>query len=332
MRSRLVPFGWLPGLATALGIALMFGVALQPAGPARQQPTPPPAPPAQPTSANPTPRAIVGLSAITVATGGALTQDMVQRYAQSHPIPFEMAGKTGAIIIVVHLPSRDLHTLLQMDMNVPPDTDLWLVEFQGSYIFPGSSQQPDGLRYPNAFEVYFASTGNLLMEGGLLHPVSANPTSGATPTPNPSPAALPTATSVPPTATSVPPTATSVPIVCTLVASGNAQLNVDLPYYDFEAGGSLGTSANKSGSDLHYITGTSNTFTAINGAAIADVGATPPPCTQYLSVGYISGGTVAVKAGEFYMMRTNGGHIALFQVTSYSHDIIQIAWQLFHVS
>lgn len=326
--------------ATALSTLLLLAVALQPSSQVRMQPTPPPTPPTQPTSvAMPQQTPITGDPGATSATGGSITQDDIQHFAQSHSIPFNMTADRGSIILVAQYTSQQLAALLGTSTGVPDATALWLVEFQGNFVFPGSSRQADGLRFTTAFEVYFASTGNLLMEGGLTTPIT-NPTGGPTPTPNPNatptpptgqPTATATATPVPPTATPIPPTATPVPHVCTLVDSGTARLNVDIGYFDFDAGAQsiTGTPA----SDIHYHAASpAGTFTAINSTAIYDWGTGSPPCDKYLTVGYIPGGTVTVKANETYMERTNGGHIAIFTVTTFSPDIIAISWGTYSVS
>jgi hypothetical protein len=343
-------------IATALSTLLLVALALQAPHHASSAPTPPPTPPTQPTSvANPQQTPIVGESAITSATGGPITQADIQNYAQGHPIPFNMATggandtvTANTIILTAQFTSKQLATLLGTSMGVPDATPLWLVEFQGNFVFPGSAQQPDGLHFTTAFEVYFANTGNLLMEGGLTTPIT-NPTGGATPTPvgqptaTATPAGVPTATATPagvapatpttapPTATPIPPTATVAPAVCTLVGSGVARLNVDIGYFDFDTGTQSITDT--PASDIHYHAASpAGTFTAINSTAIFDWGGGSPPCQQYLTVGYIPGGTVTVKANETYMERTNGGHIAVFTVTTFSTDIISIAWRTYSVT
>jgi hypothetical protein len=320
--------------AAVMSAVFLVAFAMQPATSMRSQPTPPPTPPAQPTAvASPQQTPIQGEPAVTPATGGAITQDDIQRYAQSHPIPFNMTQDRGSIILVARYTSQQLVALLGTSTGVPDATSLWLVEFQGQFTFPGSSQQADGLRFTTAFEVFIADTGNLLMEGGLNTPISGTPTPGGSPTATP--VGVATATPPPPaTATPQPPaTATPAPVphTCTLLKSGAARLNVDIGYFDFDAGtASIAVSA---ASDLHYQSGSpAGTFTAINGAALFDWGTGSPPCADYLTVAYVPGGSATVKANETYMVRTNGGHIAVFTVTTFSTDIISINWATYSVS
>jgi hypothetical protein len=339
-------------VATALSTLLLIALALQTPHRTSSAPTPPPTPPTQPTSVvNPQQTPIIGESAVTSATGGPITQADIQNYAQSHPIPFNMVANGGSnntvtantIILTAQYTSQQLVTLLGTSTGVPDATPLWLVEFQGNFVFPGSAQQPDGLHFTTAFEVYFAATGNLLMEGGLTTPITGTPVPTGTQTPTATPAGVPTATAptatavpptatpIPPTDTPIPPTATVAPAVCTLVGSGTARLNVDIGYFDFDSGTQSITIT--AASDIHYHAASpAGTFTAINGTAIFDWGTGSPPCQQYLTVGYIPGGTVSVKANETYMERTNGGHIAIFTVTTFSTDIIAIAWRTYSVT
>ena len=82
----------------------------------------------------------------------------------------------------------------------------------------------------------------------------------------------------------------------------------------------------------HHAGSPAGAFTSINGSALFDWGSSLPPCAKYLSVPYVPGGTFPVKANETYMMRTNGGHIAIFTVTNFSPDIIAITWMLYTVT
>jgi cell division septation protein DedD len=331
-----------------LAVVVLFGLLLflRPgmASAASDASTPPTPPPTPPSYANVPLNPIVGAPAIQSATGGPITQDDVTRFVQSHHLPGNFSKDQGSIILVLKLSSQDLVGLLNTPTGLPDDTQLWYVEWQGQFIFPGSSAQTDGLRFPNAFEVFLADTGNEIMDGGLAQP-TGNPTGGPTPTPmgtstpTTAPTATPTIPSTQPTATPRPqptatsrpqPTATPVQHTCRQVGASSARLNVDIPYFDFDAG--LQHTSVQATDDVHYLPAQASTFTAINGTAIFEWGSGSPPCSDYLSVNYQAGGTVPVQAGKTYMMRTNGGHIAVFTVTSFSSDIISISWATYTVS
>ncbi len=309
--------------------------------------TPPPPPPF-PTNTTPIANPVVGIPAITNATGGqgGIGEQDVRNYVGNHNIPENMGDKHPTPSKIVELPAVQVGQLIHAPTFQPDDTMLWYVEFQGNFVFPGSSAQPDGLHFTTAYEVFLASDGNLIGHGGLNQP-TGNPTGGATPTPNPNatatPAGVPTATPTPgnpaggptpppqPTNTPVPPpTATPKPHVCTLLASGTARLNVDIEYFDFDTG--TQHISEQSSDDIHYKPAPASTFTAINSTAIYDWGFGSPPCSAYLTVGYAPGSTASVKANETYMLRTNGGHIAVWTVTSFTSDIIAFQWALYHVS
>jgi hypothetical protein len=179
--------------------------------------TPPSTPPAYPNAPRVPISGIPGVS----ATGGPVTQAQVMAFLQQQRgLPQTLASERSTIMSVRGETARQVADTLQ-NTDLPDSTMLWVAELSGHFVFPGSSQQPNGLPFPYAFEVFIASNGNLVMEGGLAQPLTAPPSSTPTPTPPPT---QPTATATPPgaseptaTPTSVPtppaptPTATSVP-------------------------------------------------------------------------------------------------------------------------
>jgi hypothetical protein len=340
-----------------VALALAFIIAFAQPSFSHAASSPVPTPPPFPTNITPIAHPVIGISAITNATGGqgGISEQDVRNYVGNHNIPDNMGEKHPTPSKVVELPAVQVGQLIHNTTFQQDGTMLWYVEFQGNFVFPGSSTQPDGLHFTTAFESFLASDGNLIMHGGLNQP-TGNPTGGATPTPNPNatptPVGAPTATATPgnppggttpppqptntpvppplPTKTPVPPTATPKPHVCTLLASSSARLNTDIGYFDFDSGAQ--SIANAPASDIHYKAAPASTFTAINSTSIHDWGSGSPPCSQYLTVSYTPGGSVAVKANETYMLRTNGGHIAVWTVSTFSPDIIVISWATYKVS
>jgi hypothetical protein len=179
--------------------------------------TPPPStPPTYPDAPHLPISGIPGVS----ATGGPVTQAEVMTFVQQQRfLPHTLASQRGTIMSIQEETARQVADTRQ-NTGQPDDTLLWVAELSGHFVFPGSSQQPDGLPFPYAFEVFIASNGNLVMDGGLAQPLTAPPPSTPTPTPA-QPTAQPTATPTPagvgvptptPTSVLVPhPTPTSVP-------------------------------------------------------------------------------------------------------------------------
>lgn len=151
-----------------------------------------------------------GLPGITPSNPGtvpAFSMDDLKHYVSGHPIPGNMGGGQGTITQSEFLLSKQVtHLLGGEPTEMPDNAPLAYVELSGDFVFPGVANNPL-LRFKNAFEVFDATTGALIMEGGLSQPT--NPT-GAGPTPTSPPSqATPT-----PTATTAPqPTATPAPVV-----------------------------------------------------------------------------------------------------------------------
>jgi hypothetical protein len=199
------------GIACLLCLAFIASFAQQRTAFAAAAPTPIPTPPSEP--ANPTfvPTIPVGISGATSATGGGISADDIRRYVTTHNVPGNMGSSQFTILSMNDLTLADLIPQLNgMDPGLPQESMVWFVQLQGQFAFPGSSEQPDGLHFTTAFEVFIANTGNLLMEGGL-----PSPTSGATPTPPTStatPAGVPTATATAAGGATPTPAPTTTPI------------------------------------------------------------------------------------------------------------------------
>jgi hypothetical protein len=217
-RPRVSP---LSVLVLALGILFLSGFALHPIASAAQNPTPPPAtpPPATPpTYPNAPHLGVMGIPALPVAGTEGLTQDTVMRYVKAHRLPFNLASSPRQLLSITKTTSSQVAAQLGISTGLPDATSVWLVQFSGSFMFLGNSQQPTTGPYPYAYEVFDDATGNLVDAGAF----TTAPT-GITPTPvptsaseTPTPTSLPlTPTTVPPTATSVAPTTTSVPPTAT---------------------------------------------------------------------------------------------------------------------
>lgn len=197
-------------LIGVVSIAFLFTLAHPSPSKLMAMPTPIPSPPPLPTG-TPQSLPITGIVGATNVTGGqSITEDDIRAFVMNHNMPGNMGSKTFRITKVTELTAVQVALVLHGAATGQPDNAmLWYVELAGNFRFAGSAQQPDGLSYTTGFEVFIASNGNLLMEGGLV-----NPTSGVTPIPQPTntPAGVPTATPVASgiTPTAVPPTATPV--------------------------------------------------------------------------------------------------------------------------
>jgi hypothetical protein len=219
-------------------LAIAFIIAFAQPSLSHAAPSPVPTPPPFPTTTTPITQPVVGIPAITNATGGqgGISEQDVRNYVSNHNIPDNMGNKQLTPSKVVELPAVQVGQLIHSSTFQPDDTMLWYVEFQGNFVFPGSSMQPDGVHFTTAYEVFLASDGNVILQGGLNQP-SGTPIGGTTPTPvgtptatattspqptntpvpaptdtpTPVPAPTDTPTPVPPTATPIPPTATPVP-------------------------------------------------------------------------------------------------------------------------
>jgi hypothetical protein len=115
------------------------------------------------------------------------------QYLLSHPLPGTQ-GSSPTITRNEFLASEIVSQLLQgLPTNRPDGTLLGYAELKGSFAFWGPAPGAP-LKYPYAFAIFDAQTGNLLMYGGLNGPT---PTSTPTPTPTVSSNPTPTATRTP---------------------------------------------------------------------------------------------------------------------------------------
>jgi hypothetical protein len=144
-------------------------------------------PPFQTPSAPGAPDVGHGIPAINPTGAGvpAFTADDMSKYALNNPLP-GLVGQGGSPSVSrdEFLTSEVLALLLNTPTNQPDGTLLGYVELKGDFSFPGAD--PDHpLRFPYAYEVFDAKTGNLLLWGGLNQPTSTTPP--ATPTPTTAP-------------------------------------------------------------------------------------------------------------------------------------------------
>jgi hypothetical protein len=168
----------------------------------------------------PAPGTAHGVPAITPTHNGvpAFTTDDMGAYALKHP-PEGLIGNGGAGSITrdEFLPSEVVGALLHVPTNQPDGTPLGYVELAGDFTFAGPLRdQP--LHFPYRFDAFDATTGNLVLSGGLNQPTPKTPQQ-PTPTPNPR---QPTPTPTPqqqPTATPIPPKLSVTPTL----ASSNCQ-------------------------------------------------------------------------------------------------------------
>lgn len=211
-----------------IALAVAFILAFAQPSLTHAAPSPVPTPPPLPTTTTPIAQPVIGIPAITNATGGqgGISAQDVRNYVSNHNIPDNMGDKHPTPSKIVELPAVQVGQLIHSSTYQPDDTMLWYVEFQGNVVFPGSSMQPDGVHFMTAYEVFLASNGNLIAQGGLNQP-SGTPTPGTAPTPGGTPTATATAspqptntpaplptdtpTPVPPTDTPIPPTPPPVP-------------------------------------------------------------------------------------------------------------------------
>jgi hypothetical protein len=133
-----------------------------------------------------TPQAPPGIPAIRPTRPGqipAFTSADAQRYVAAHPMPHNAALEPHMMVMwVAILPSRQVSALLHADFGRPGGALLCVVQAQGTFTFLGPPPRDKGaiatITYRYGFEVFDATTGNLLMHGGLKQPLG-------TPTPNP---------------------------------------------------------------------------------------------------------------------------------------------------
>jgi hypothetical protein len=289
-----------------------------------------PTPNPSPVVSSNTPRPITGVPAATSATGAALSSTDIARFVMSHGVPGDMGRGDHIITKNVELTSRQVSALLNLGtLDIPGDMMLWYVELSGQFSFAGPSQQP-AATFTTAFEVFFADSGNIVMEGGL-----ANPTGGATAPPQPTspPSTVPTATPVP-AATATPAPTTPPALTCTAVGRGTAQLDARITFFDVDAG-QTSTSA-VAATDLQWDNPSSNApiFAPANGAAFVDfgqVGLGTVSCDHLKHASYIATRfTSAVN--DVFGIQTNGGHYALASVQSLASGQLMLQWQAFTIA
>jgi hypothetical protein len=303
-------------------------------GPPVAQSTPPP-PPASTGQLPPGPLLpTAGAPAIAPHPGAvpSFSADEMAAYARTYPLGFPSAG-AGAGTIVITIVKNEFLTsdALHHELNLPggllgqsasqasgiraamsqsasapanPASArlVGLVVLRGTFVFEPGAPSEKSSTDPYAYEVFDATSGNLLMWGGLTQPPTV-------------PAATPTTQ---PTPVTHPPTPTNTPAPqCSSLLGGTGTMNVDKVYLDVEAGGGATNPGNlPTGADVHWVTSpTPGVMQPVGGAQIADKGTigaggfTNLTCAQIKGASY-GGGSVAVADGEVFLVKTAGGHYA----------------------
>ena len=119
----------------------------------------------------------VGAPAVTPTLTGvpAFSKQDVIKYVNTHNIPFNIAALSShSVGQVSFITSKQVNDFLhRQNTHIPDNYLLCFVTFYGAFIFSGPPV-PKGkaatITYQSAFEVFDATTGNLLMGGGLLSP------------------------------------------------------------------------------------------------------------------------------------------------------------------
>lgn len=119
----------------------------------------------------------VGAPAITPTISGvpAFSKEDVIKYVNTHNIPFNAALLSShSVEQIAFITSRQVNDLLhRQNTHIPDNYLLCFVTFDGTFIFsgpPGANGKTSTITYQRAFEVFDATTGNLLMGGGLSSP------------------------------------------------------------------------------------------------------------------------------------------------------------------
>jgi hypothetical protein len=187
------------GLALGLAVTVLAGGVLlgqqgapastDAAGATAERSTFPPLPSVPPTYPQQTPQPLQGMPAVTPTRPGqipAFDTEALRTWVTHHPLPGTAPATTMPTVASIDCSLTAVQASKSLDgqsVNVPDGTPVCLVVVMGSFTFAdvppprGTAVTPTS--YPDGFEVFDATTGNLLMDGGLaVPPGSATPQSG----------------------------------------------------------------------------------------------------------------------------------------------------------
>jgi len=126
-----------------------------------------------------TPLQPVGESAITPTSNNipAFTKDDVIQYVKTHDVLFSDTPPSAITAIdVSFITSQEVNKIInRQGTGIPDNYLLCFVRLTGTFIFSGPptlSGKPTSSTFGQAFEVFDAKTGNLLMAGALGKPIS----------------------------------------------------------------------------------------------------------------------------------------------------------------
>lgn len=96
------------------------------------------------------------------STPSYTTADAVQ-YATTHQMWRNLSASRSSVVSVRFMSGGTVETLLHTSIGEPSDAVMCYVEMTGTFTFPGLNGP---VSYHRGFEVFDASTGNLLLAGG----------------------------------------------------------------------------------------------------------------------------------------------------------------------
>ena len=107
----------------------------------------------------------------------AFTKEDVIKYIKAHTMPFSDTPPSAIKgIDVSFITSREVNTLVnRQSVGIPDDYPLCLARLSGRFTFsgpPGTNKKSSSGTYGQAYEVFDARTGNLLMGGALGEPIA----------------------------------------------------------------------------------------------------------------------------------------------------------------
>lgn len=113
----------------------------------------------------------VGVTAIPVVNH-LLTKNDIIKYTNSHGIVLNYKpSDTFQLLECVLINNMQLEKTLNIVSGFSSLSSFWLIEVKGSFAILEPSPLPSKV-FPYAFEVFDASSGNLLLSGGLNSPLS----------------------------------------------------------------------------------------------------------------------------------------------------------------
>jgi len=114
-----------------------------------------------------------GAPAIRVTPSTTPTCQQIGGFYTTHHVWRNVSQERGKVARIEFLKAADAETRLHASTGLPGAAGVVFVTLNGTFVFSGPSKVTK--TYPYAFEVFDATTGNLLLAGGMPKPLTSPP-------------------------------------------------------------------------------------------------------------------------------------------------------------